>query len=355
MAIPKFTITYPVLTILLPLAVLALATIIAFVLAIHSNFAPLASLWTPCAAPQLLGQSLPTPLCFAIHFFQAAHATPHARLEQAVIVSFLAGLATITAVQVAQTRRADVEVGDEKKKKTQRRRAGKGDMFSQAIIANLTIPWLLYSLALGALAWQGIIIPAFLYRRRKQQPQDSEADAGVINAHSLTVALSIVLGLFLPAAIVLLHPTAPLPIILFLLFPMWITLARCLLGPLTTHLAHLNKISLFVPPILASTIAHITFILSLYTSSSSSRAAHHPAPAAAILLLELDHAAIFLAVLYWIRLEAGTHGVLATLAATVALGPGAGVCVGWLCRCAGSAERRRSGKATGSFFGALPV
>ncbi|KAJ4416561.1 hypothetical protein N0V82_006683 [Gnomoniopsis sp. IMI 355080] len=385
MATLKLTTTHPFLTTMIPLAILALATIIAFILAIHSNYTSLASLWTPCTGAgaaaggcfhQLLSRPLPTPLCFAIHFFQAAHATTSARIEQAVITSFLAGLATITAVESARvTRRADAAVvvvarGDGEKEeekewgKNERPRR-MGEVTSRAVIANLTIPWLLYSLALGALAWQGIIIPAFLYRRRHQfeEAPDTEEDPHA----PATIPLSVALGLFLPATIMLLHPTAPLPIILFLLFPIWVTLTHHLLRPLTSHLLTLpkNKILLYAPPIIASTLAHIAFLLYLLTTTTlssslpqvaatadDSRSAAH----AALLLLELDHVAIFLAALYWIHLEAGAHGVLTTLATTIALGPGAGVCVGWAYRGGKKPmERQKSGKATGSFFGGLPA
>ncbi|KAJ4388875.1 hypothetical protein N0V93_006336 [Gnomoniopsis smithogilvyi] len=354
MASTKLTLNHPFLISLLPLAALALTTIIAFIHAIYSNYTTLASLWAPCTNPQLLGRPIPTPVCFAIHFFQAAHATPHARLEQAVIVSFLVGLATITAVEGPRIRGMDIVAGDEKKKKNKKKGPRRGDLISQAIIANLTIPWLLYSLAFGALAWQGIIIPAFLYRRRHQS-QPSEADAGVTTHYSPTIPLSIILGLFLPAGTMLLHPAAALPIILFLLFPVWTTLAHHLLHPLTSRFTLPNKTLLYAPAIIASTVAHIAFILSLLTNLGSQDGDRPAAHAAALFLLELDHVAIFLTALYWIRLGSGAHGVLVTLAATIALGPGAGVCLGWLYPCEESTERRRRRKATGTFFGSLPA
>lgn len=377
----KLTTTDPFLT-LLPLAILAFITIAAFIHAIHSNFKILAALWTPCNGPPLLSQpGLPTPLCFAIHFFQSAHATLRGRLEQAIIVSFLAGLATITAVESdarVQYRAENEPWSDEKRRKNEnkveeaRKDWGEG-LISQKIIANLTIPWLLYSLALGALVWEGIIIPAFLYRQHEKpqsqgpsqlQPWTGETSTNIgvsADARSLTIPLSIALGLFLPAALMLFYPSAPLPIVLFLLFPLWVTLIQTLLRPLTSRLTRSNNTSetlLFIPPIIASTLAHMTLLLSLITTTSSAMYPSNDATATALLLLELDHAAIYLATLYWIYIKSNTNtnNVLATLAASIALGPGAGICVGWLydhrgkAKESGESERRKGGKATGCFF-----
>lgn len=382
----KLTTTYPFLTLLLPLAILALITIAAFIHAIDSNFDTLAALWTSCNGPLLFGEPrLHSPLCFAIHFFQSAHATLRGRLEQAIIVSFLAALATITAVEsgAGVQHRADHEAWTDKKKDKDEKenqmeegqRYKEGGLISQKLIENLTIPWLLYSLALGALSWQAIIIPAFLYRpQKKAQPQNlsqlqswtgetpTEVDADAdTDPHSPAVPLSIVLGLFLPATLMLLHPSAPVPIILFLLFPLWVTLIQHLLRPLTSHLTTQsnNKLFVFMPPMIASTLAHIIFLLSLFSSPSIFTPSNDAiATTAALLLLEIDHAAIYLATLYWIYIKShtNTNSVLATLAATVTLGPGAGMCVGWLYHGAGKAkepterERRKSGKATGCFF-----
>lgn len=387
----KLTTPSPFLTLFLPLAILALLTIAAFAHAIHNNFDILASLWTPCNGPAVLGKPVvPAPLCFAIHFFQSAHATWRGRLEQAIIVSFLAGLATITAVKSgAQSQYLENdEAGADKKKrekKSQVERAqsdwGKGGLISQEIIANLTVPWLLYSLALGALAWQGIIIPAFLYRRHQQSQSQApsqlrlqtgwtytDADADVVNedAHSLVVPLSIALGLFLPATIMLLNPSAPLPIIFFLLFPLSVTLIEYLIRRLTSQLTtqSTNKFLLFLPPTIASILAHITFLLSLTTTTTTpSTHPHNDATAtatdAALVLLEIDHAAIYLTTLYWIYIKTNKNigNVLATLATTITLGPGAGICVGWLyhrddkaTESTGKEEKRKGGKATRCFF-----
>lgn len=389
MAIPQPARAHPFLipTALLPLAALALATIAAFLFAYRSEPTALASLWTPCSSSSSSSSShpLPTPLCFAIHFFQAAHAAPRPRLEQAMIVALLAALATITAVESAQVRRRQAESlarteetakREEPGPATRRRRPRE---LSLAIVSHLTVPWLLYNLALGALAWQAIIIPAFLHRRsrRPRQPRNTRAGAGTdaAPAPSLAIPLSIAIGLLVPAANMLQHPTAPLPILLFLLFPLWTSLAHrlllLLLFPLNPGRLR-SKTAAFALPILASALAHVALLFHLF----SSPAAAAPLPTttqAAIRLLELDHAAIYLAALYWILLEAGIRAVLAALTTTVLLGPGAGLCVGWLYRAEEQEEeeepttttmttmmtetgRRKGGKATtGTFFGGPPA
>lgn len=314
---------------LLPLILLALATIAAFATAISSEWANLSLLWTPCS---ITTTPVPTPLCFALNFFRAAHASPISRLEQAAIVAFLAALATITASEAAAARREDAHdekrtTPDRKGELAQPSRGATRSSLASSIIENLAVPWLLYNVALGALAWQGIIIPAFLHESAHRTPRLDHDKRP--QQHSLAIPLSVTLGLFLPASAMLLYPQNPLPIIAFLLFPLWISLAQRLLTQLPLPGITANKAAFYAPALLASTLAHAALLLTLTSTSASTTL---PRTRSAMLLLELDHAAIFLAVLYWLHRETGgaQRSVARVVAVSLVLGPGAGVCVGWM-------------------------
>lgn len=233
------------------------------------------------------------------------------------------------------------------------RREDSGRTLASKVIDNLTVPWLLYNCALGALAWQGIIIPAFLHDASSQRHRaTATATDRSPERHSLAIPLSIALGLLLPASLMLLSPRNPALIILFLLFPIWISLTRSLLThphPPGGFTKLTNKTTsptlIYAPAILASTAAHAALLLTHLGPSSTDTLKDHTSTTtrAALLLLELDHAAIFLAVLYWLYhldntdsgRRRGHRSVLLAVAVSLVIGPGAGICVGWM-------DRRRS-------------
>lgn len=334
----------------IPLGLLALAfaTVAAFAVTIHSDFAEVPPLWTSCSP------HIPTPICFAVQFFQEAHGTPRGRLEQAVIVSFLAALSSITAIESARARRrASVHDTTTTKNMTSRssHRHREGQGLSVKIVNNLTIPWLLYGLVMGALAWQLIIVPAFLnlhhkYQQRQQQRQQprkpvSRLEAHDIDAYPLKIPLSIALGLLLPVIYMLLHPTAIVPVLLFLFFPILITLSHYLLSTFGLRATTTNPLVFYAIPILASTLSHaaILFLPSQDAPASS-------AGAAALRFLRLDHTIIYITVLYWIAASSSTSrisssgksipSILVTIATTAVLGPGAGICAGWMMHSGGA-------------------
>ncbi|CAN8096011.1 unnamed protein product [Discula destructiva] len=357
----------------LPLCSLALATTAAFIATIQSEWADLAPLWTNCSLNGGTGgitttttattTSLPAPLCLAIRFFQAAHASTRGQLEQAAIVSFLAALATVTATEAETAARTRAMRGGEQHHHEGTKRgyssssSSSSSLAAAAVIGNLAVPWLLYSCALGALAWQCIIIPAFLHetasrrrhrRRERHEPQAAtgrdkdEDDAAAAGVHSLAIPLSIAFGLLLPAVLMLLFPRNPVLIIIFLLFPIWIALARRLLITLLPPASQPNPTATFALPIILSALSHTALCIYFLTSPSSSADQNPPPPPpppshSALHLLELDHAAIFLAALHWLYRKTdddqpNTLALARTLAVSLVLGPGAGVCVGWMAR-----------------------
>lgn len=334
---PSYSRKYPPVP--LGLLAFAFATVAAFAVTIHGDFAEVPHLWTPCSP------HIPTPVCFAVQFFQEAHGTPRGRLEQAVIVSFLAALSSITAIERTRARRRaaiynttttkDITPGS-----SQHQREGQG--LSDKIVNNLTIAWLLYGLVMGALAWQLIIVPAFLHqhhryeqqRQHQQQPRKA-VQVNDADAYPLTIPLSIVLGLLLPVTYMLIHPTDIVPTLLFLFCPILIALTQTFLSILGLRATTKSPLIFYAIPILASTLSHTAILfLPILDGPASS------AGAAALRFLRLDHTIIYFTILYWIAASSSTTqvsssakstpNVLITIVTTVVLGPGAGVCVGWM-------------------------
>lgn len=365
---------------LFPLVPLSLTTIAAFAAAINSSWADLSSLWTRCSSSSspspgssIEAPDLPTPLCFAVTFFQTALASPRGRLEQAAIVAFLAGLATVTALERDKVlrdhrdddtspRAASGAAGRERHGGDTDRQGRRGGDLSAGVVANLTVPWLLYNLALGALSWQVLIIPAFVTqssrrrggrrRRRKTTSRSAEPGGEAADQHpvsTVSIPLSIMLGLLLPSALLLACPSSPIVILLWLVFPLWISLTRRFVRPAVAPLApnghhHPSRLSrnliLYAAPVLASAASHLLLTLHLLLPPLQPANGRAPVPSPLLLLLEIDHAAISAAFLYWVSASssssffssAARRAVFVTVLSSLVLGPGAGVCLGWACR-----------------------
>lgn len=369
-----------------PLAVLALGTVAAFLVAITTNWANLAHLWTQCSsssssAPQQL-QLIPTQaLRFAVLFFQTALAAARPRREEAVIVGLLAALATVTAVEgssssgrsrsrtclkkngrIIRPQDATGSMTEEEEEDRTHDEAvavsssSNGNGNNNKVLDNLTLVWLLYQLAAGALAWQAIIIPAFL--KHEQQQQQRPGKPTTTRSHeNIAIPAGVALGLLVPSTLMLLRPTSAATVLVWLFFPLWVASTRRVVLWVLNHLvlgapqpsspSWVNIVP-YIIPILYSAVAHVLLVEDiLYPSSSSTHeqeaAAGRARTRSAVLLLEIDHLAIFLAFLYWVRARTAlilttkktlvpstTRPVLVTLAATLLLGPGAGVCLGWL-------------------------
>lgn len=432
------------------LAILSIATITAFLIAIHAYSTELASIWTrQCSSSARhqfillasrgnggdigsIASTVSRLVCFAVSFFQIALASTRGKLEEAVIIAFLAGLASITATESARTRRRrtiptttlkstpltgqeprqdgkdttdgsilssrEVEnqdnnriiketsdnpilenVGVQTKENDELVDDASPMRLSQATIHNLTIPWLLYNLLMGAVAWQAIIVPAFLREEQQQQQQrrrrqlwrqktrrDESRPLG-----SFAIAVSIIVGLLLPATLMLTSPRSELAVLAFLVFPIGITLVQNLINALfgskprlraSQHESDLLSSSsrrgsttwlVYAIPIIYSLAAHILLLhnlwLTFHHSSSplkqqqqqEEEASHQQiaelgtrTSTGALLLLEIDHIAIFLTVLFWIyNTEAGgISAVCVMVLSSFLAGPGAGVCAGWLYR-----------------------
>ncbi|KAF3771123.1 hypothetical protein M406DRAFT_349555 [Cryphonectria parasitica EP155] len=412
---PVLTQTLPRL--LVPLVALLLSTFAAFIIAISANLTNLISLWTQCSsspAPSsswlaLAGSTqaaLRELLCFGVLFFQTALDSTLARLEMACIVAFLAALATVTAIEAARAR-ADEEreqrqrASDSGKEKPVMMAAEDDDnnnnnnrgghdqhhhrhhhLWSLRAVRNLTVPWLLYNLVLGAIAWQTIIIPAFITRQSSSASTTSRRRntlgqrllpnraAGTRRSLGLgpgrprlAIAAGTLFGVLAPGALLLLQPHAPSPtvILVWLLFPVCASLVRYLVRlPIVAghhHHHHQQQSSstrttssspsmalAYAIPILCSAASHALLLTHLFlllrTTTTAAAAAttatdDHSSSSptrSALVLLEVDHTALLLTFLYWVYAEAGGRAVYLAIASSLLLGPGAGVCLGWLYR-----------------------
>lgn len=360
--------------ILVPLAVFAVGTIAAFLVAINKNFDQLAGLWSQCSSSSS-SSKLPTALCFAVLFFRTALNSTRSRLEEAAIIGFLGGLATITTVESTRYRRqwlvdaTATRLPDNGKRETPNERNGISDNetsnkstdLSSRITGNLAVPWLLYNLAAGALAWQAIIIPAFLYERihSTERTVTTRSKSAKITKKSENIAtvFGVALGLLAPSTLMILNPTSTATILFWLVFPLWVSVIKWSVQrviPVSLdekgNSETIKMGSMLMPyalPIIYSAISHFVLVQNIFIEADD----RDPLTRATVLLLEIDHLAIFLAFLYWVWADTTTttackevqhkrdstlifnHGVqavLVTLFASCILGPGAGVCLGWV-------------------------
>lgn len=323
-------------------------------------------------------------------------ASRRARLEEAAIVGLLAGLAAVTSTEAEAARARAIGADRTHRGESGGERSGGGghekaagllktgpggssnsssrSNLSARIVENPVVPWFIYRLALGAFSWQGIIVPASIVEHHQHRlgssqstqldsrprigsgsdsgsnavaGDDQQEDTG--SSSTFSIPLSITLGLLLPSALMLALPTSTIAILAWLMFPLWISLTQQRLTSSTPTTRH-PYASFFLPhaiPILLwSASAHAFLLADLLqlippatddddpSSSSSSTAT---TARAAMLLLEVDHAAIFATYLYWTHAtspsrRAGLRAAAVAVTSALLLGPGAGVCVGWLAR-----------------------
>lgn len=356
--IPQLVHRLSPLTIFLPLLILFGTTV--FLLFFSSN-ENVSAIWSQCSSttiPGLLPRIYPIPIigqvsCYMITFFYYAIASSRAFVVMSVILSFVTALLTITLVESAR-------------------------IFNQPsiLIRSPTVTLLLFNLAAGAVAWQGIIVPSFIHRSRraervrnsaqkpslnidsvegkstsllaKREPRDPNRGAERRHLHSSSeiyaIPLAVIIGYVIPSLIWLFAPS-PTIIIFWLFFPLWVSLVRqlirCLLILLplfpqftgdqkdTIHLESNTRslILAYSTPVILSIISHAILFNNLQQPDDSS-----PTTRAALAFIEIDFAAIAVTVYYWLLLEAGWKILGLTIAASLAAGPGAGLVLGWILR-----------------------
>ncbi|KAK1750522.1 hypothetical protein QBC47DRAFT_393653 [Echria macrotheca] len=329
-AVHHFSLRY----LLIPPVLLALLT--GFVLYQHSD-TNLYMLYSQCHARSRIPwlshiPLLGTPSCFLVSFFQEALSGSRAVAIMAPVLSLVAGLLTVSTVEAARICNSP-----------------------SVLIAYPTGPWLVFNLIGGAIVWQLLIIPAFFHRSREiltaraRGPSELAGPADPTFGESMrhlakvaeTVAIpvAVAVGCVLPS-ILMLTLDHPVVIFIWLFFPVWVSVVRIAVRRAvlllqtewhaTFHLesSRLATAGMYAVPILCSAASHILLIVSLATQRDDRKEMTR----AAIKFIVIDVFFIALTVLYWILVEAGWRVALVMLATSLVLGPGAGVCVGWVYR-----------------------
>lgn len=307
---------------------LSITTIVA--LFIHSDVNA-AFLWSQChSRSRLPGISripgLGTPLCYLVSFFHYALASVRSAAVMGVVLAFVGGLLTVSTVEAARICNAP-----------------------NVLIACPTGPWLVFDLVGGAVVWQLVIIPAFLHRARslvvakesrseEQGPRQEEHDSRHLpDSEIVAIPVSIIVGYVLPSILMLVLNT-PATICIWLFFPIYVTLVRQAVRKAvsliknssdTLHLESNRRSLIFIYalPIICSIVAHVVFIWSLTRPDDRREMTR-----STITFIEVDAQFIGWTVLYWMLVEVGWRVPLATMLATIVVGPGAGTCLGWVYR-----------------------
>ncbi|KAK3370685.1 hypothetical protein B0H63DRAFT_487421 [Podospora didyma] len=340
-AVHRFPLTY----LLIPPILLAILT--GIILFRHSDTS-IYMLYSQCHARSRIPwlshiPVLGSPLCFIVSFFSEALSAPARSLGIIPpILSFIAGLLTVATVEAARICNAP-----------------------NVLIAYPTGPWLVFNLVGGALVWQLVIIPAFFHRsreiisaRRAGNPTATPTLAETSGrgaadptfgssmrhltkvAEIVAIPVAVAVGYIIPSVVMLtLRPDEPIPILVWLFFPLWVSAVRQLVRKAMLLLQeewhasfHLesSKLALagmYAVPILCSAISQALLIWSLVQPDDRKEMTR-----ATIKFIVIDMSFIGLTVLYWVLVEAGWQVALVMVAASMVLGPGAGVCIGWMYR-----------------------
>jgi len=295
-------------------------------------------LWSQCHARSRIPflSHLPllgTPSCFLVSFFQEALASTRSFGIMAAVLSFTAGLLTVTTVEAARICNAP-----------------------SILIAYPTGPWLIFNLVGGAIAWQLVILPAFFHRSRAilaaraRGPADlagpSDPNFGEAMRHLSFVAeivaipVAIALGCIVPS-IVMLILDEPVSILVWLFFPVWVSLIRQAVRKaiLTWHTErwhatfHLESsrvalVGMYALPIAVSVLSHGLLLWSVFARGDDRREMTR----ATVKCIVINIFFVALTVLYWLFVEAGWRPAVLMVGTSVVLGPGAGICIGWIYR-----------------------
>ncbi|AEO55795.1 hypothetical protein MYCTH_2299980 [Thermothelomyces thermophilus ATCC 42464] len=287
------------------------------------------------------------PACFLVSFFGEAVASARAAGLMAAVLSFVAGLLTVSTVEAARICNAP-----------------------SRLIACPTAPWLVFDLVGGAFVWQLVIIPAFFRRTRdiiaarKQQgggggpqplsgptdPTFGEAMRHLASpAEAVAIPVAVALGFVLPALLMLLL-ARPAAVLVWLFFPVWVSLVRRLARRAALMLMarqgwrrrgshgssgsslHLESsrpalLAVYALPVACSVLSHALFIWTLTQPDDRKEMTR-----SALKFITINIFFVGLTVLYWILVEAGWRVALVMVVASIVLGPGAGVCLGWVYR-----------------------
>ncbi|KAK4160596.1 hypothetical protein QBC43DRAFT_270288 [Cladorrhinum sp. PSN259] len=283
-----------------------------------------------------------SPLCFITSFFQLSASSVRSSALLSTVLSFLSGLLTVSTIESSRICNSP-----------------------NILIAYPTGLWLIFDLVGGAFVWELIILPAFFHRSKqiiaqshggggegeaRQAAEETGGGGGVAESstrhltkttETVAIPLAVSLGFVLPS-ILFLTINSPATVLIWLFFPIWVSLIRQATRKIisyalmeskwhdTLHLES-NRVALagmYLLPIVCSVASHIFWIWSLVASQDDKKEMTR----STIKFIVIDAFFVGLTVLYWILVEAGWRVCLVVVAASVILGPGAGICLGWIYR-----------------------
>ncbi|KAK3373190.1 hypothetical protein B0T24DRAFT_622333 [Lasiosphaeria ovina] len=279
------------------------------------------------------------PLCFLTSFFVEALGAPR-RSPGALgaVLSFVGALLTAATVEAARICNAP-----------------------SVLIANPTGPWLVFNLVGGAVVWQLVILPAFLHRSREiieargrqgyrpaaaepagpEDPTFGEAHRHLARvAEVVAIPVAVAVGYVVPS-VVMVVLGEPVSVFVWLFFPVYVSLVRQAVRKAVVvllrdewwrasfHLesSRLALASVYAVPIVCSVLSQGLLVWSLLQPDDRKEMTR-----STIRFIVIDAFFIGLTVLYWVLVEAGWRVALVMAGTSVVLGPGAGVCIGWICR-----------------------
>ncbi|EGS18466.1 uncharacterized protein CTHT_0050680 [Thermochaetoides thermophila DSM 1495] len=275
-----------------------------------------------------------SPACFLVSFFQKAAASVSLRAISimALVLSFLAGLLTVSTVEAARICNAPA-----------------------VLIAYPTGPWLVFDLIGGAMIWQLVIIPAFFHRSREiilarrrggpaqllgpADPTFGEAMRHLAKvAETVAIPIAVALGFVVPSILLLVLDT-PIVALVWLFFPVWVSLIRQAVRKIVLSLrevwhssCHLESnrlalVAVYIIPTICSIISYVLFLWSLTQPDDRKEMTR-----STVKFIIINTFFIGLTVLYWVFVEAGWRVAAVMALVSVLLGPGAGICIGWIYR-----------------------
>ncbi|KAL2190596.1 hypothetical protein L209DRAFT_51 [Thermothelomyces heterothallicus CBS 203.75] len=259
------------------------------------------------------------PACFLVSFFREAVASARAAGLMAAVLSFVAGLLTVSTVEAARICNA-----------------------SSRLIACPTAPWLVFDLVGGAFVWQLVIIPAFFRRTRdiiaarKQQggggggPQPLSGPTDPTFGETMRhVATAVLVWLFFPVWVSLVRRLARRAALMLMARQGWRRRGSSGSSGSSLHLESSRPalLAVYALPVACSVLSHALFIWTLTQPDDRKEMTR-----SALKFITINIFFVGLTVLYWILVEAGWRVVLVMVVASIVLGPGAGVCLGWVYR-----------------------
>ncbi|KAI0205174.1 hypothetical protein F4808DRAFT_410739 [Astrocystis sublimbata] len=279
---------------------------------------------------------LGAPACFLVSTFMFATASFRGVAQMSVVLSFLGALLTVCRVEGA--------------------RACNQKSWN---LRFPTLSWLVFNLVGGTFVWDLWIVPAFLQHAKDLQAQRKEVDAldeeqgdgGQIGdeerimlersfitvADVYAVPLAVAVGFIVPSILMLVLKGVA-PVIVWLFFPVWVALVHLAVkfaavkllrdnGPLYLESHPALVVLVYILPFVASLLAHIFFIWSLFCKNDSRHMTRM-----ALKFVEIDSAFVAASILYWVFVESSFVPAASMVVMSVFVGPGAALCITWIIR-----------------------